>query len=163
MKESFPQISDYSSACPRKNYDINIYISFSCLFSLTLSSSSMYFEYPANPVPFANKGHSSQSCDFSSTHVWIWELDHKEGWAPKNWCFRTVGLEKTLENPLDSKEIKPVNPKGNQSWILTGRTDAEAPILRPPYVKNQLIGKDPDAGEDWRLKDKRVAEDEMVR
>ena len=108
-------------------------------------------------------GPYSQSCDFSSTHVWIWELDHKEGWAPKNWCFRTVGLEKTLENPLDSKEIKPVNPKGNQSWILTGRTDAEAPILRPPYVKNQLIGKDPDAGEDWRLKDKRVAEDEMVR
>ena len=129
MKESFPQISDYSSACPRKNYDINIYISFSCLFSFTLSSSSMYFEYPANPVPFANKGHSSQSCDFSSSHVQMWKLDHKEGWALKDWYFRIVVLEKTLESPLDCKEIKPVSSKGNQPWIFFRRTDTEALIL----------------------------------
>ena len=93
---------------------------------------------------FADKCLSSQSCGFSSSHVWMWELDHKESWAPKNWCFWTVVLEKTLENPLDNKEIKPVNPKGNQSWIFIGRTDAEAetPILWPPDAKNWLTGKD---------------------
>ena len=81
----------------------------------------------------------------------IWELDHKEGWALKNWCFQTMVLEKTLESPLDYKEIKPVNRKGNQSWIVTGRTDAEAeaPILCPPDAKSQLTAKDPDAGKDW--------------
>ena len=94
----------------------------------------------------------------------MWELGHKEGWAPKNWCFPTVVLEKTLENPLDCKEIKPVNPKGNQPWIFIGRTDAEAeaPILGPPDVKSQLIAKDPDAGKDWRQKEKGVTEDEIV-
>ena len=86
------------------------------------------------------------------SHVWIWELDYKESWTLKNWCFWTVVLEKTLESPLDCKEIKPVNPKWNQSWIFTGGTDAEseAPILWPPGAKSRLIGKDPDAGEDWR-------------
>ena len=95
---------------------------------------------------FGNKGPSSQSYGFSSSHVWMWELDHKESWMPKNWCFWTVVLEKTLESPLDCKETKPVNPKGNQSWIFIGRTDAEAkaPILWPPDAKNWLIGKDPD-------------------
>ena len=90
------------------------------------------------------------------------ELDHKEGWVLKNWCFRIVVMEKTLENPLDSKEIKPVNPKGNQSWIFIGRTDAEAeaPILWPPDAKSQCIRKDPDAGKDWR-QEKRTTEDEM--
>ena len=94
---------------------------------------------------------SSQSYGFSSSHVWMWELDHKESWVLKNWCFWTVVLEKTLESPLDCKEIKPVNPKGNQSWIFVRRTDAEAeaPILCPPDAKNWLIGKDPDAGKDW--------------
>ena len=92
----------------------------------------------------------------------MWELDHKEGWAPKNWCFWTVVSEKTLESPLDCKEIQPVHPKGNQSWIFTGRTDAEAPILWPPDVKNQLIRKDPDAGKDWRQEEKGTTEDEMV-
>ena len=84
----------------------------------------------------------------------MWELDYKESWAPKNWCFWTVVLEKTLESPLDSKEIQPVHPKGDQSWVFIGRTDAEAetPILWPPDAKNQLIGKDPDAGKDWRQK-----------
>ena len=100
---------------------------------------------------------------FSSSHVWMWELDHKESWAPKNWCFWTVVLEKTLESPLDCKEIKPVNPKRNQSWIFIGETDgeAEAPNLWP-LDKNWLIGKDPDAGKDWRQEEKGMTEDEMV-
>ena len=99
---------------------------------------------------------------FSSSHVWMWEFDHKEGWVPKNWCFQTVVLEKTLESLLDCKEIKPVNPKGNQPWKFIGRTDAEAPIPWPPDAKSWLTGKDPDAGKDWRQK-KGVAEDERVR
>ena len=101
---------------------------------------------------FANKGPSSQSYCFSSSRVWMWELDHKESWALKNLCFWTVVLEKTLENPLNSKEIKPVYPKRNQTWIFTGRTDTEAgaPVLWPPDVKRWLIGKVPDAGKDWR-------------
>ena len=114
---------------------------------------------------FADKGPYGQSYGFSSSHVWMWELDHKEGWALKSWCFQTVVLEKTLENPLDSKEIKSVNPKGNQSWIFIGRTDAEAeaqaPILWPPDAKSRLTGKDPDAGKDWGQEERR-AEDEMV-
>ena len=113
---------------------------------------------------FADKGPSSQSYGFSSSHVWIWELDDKESWVPKNWCFCTAVLEKTLESPLNSKEIKLVNPKGNQSWIFIGRTDAEAetPILWLPDVKNWLTGKDPDAGKDWRQEEKATTEDEMV-
>ena len=92
---------------------------------------------------FVDKGPSSQSYGFSSNHVWMWELDHKEGWVPKNWYFQIVVLEKTLESPLDCKGIKPVNPSGNQQWIFFGRTDAEAeaPILWPPDAKSQLIGK----------------------
>ena len=95
---------------------------------------------------------------------WMWELDYKESWLPKNWCFWTVVLEKTLESPLDCKEIQPVNPKGNQSWIFIRRTDAEAEtlILWPPDAKNWLIGKDPDAGKDWKLEEKGTTEDEMV-
>ena len=94
----------------------------------------------------------------------MWELDHKEGWVPKNWCFQTVVLEKTLESPLDSKEIQPVNPKGNQPWIFTGSTDAEAEalILWPPNAKSRLIGKDPDAGKDWRREERGVKEDEVI-
>ena len=97
--------------------------------------------------------------------VWMWELDHKENWVPQNWCLLIVVLEKTLESPLDYKEIKSVNPKGNQPWIVIRRTDAEveAPILWPPNVKNWLIGKDPDAGKDWRQEEKGTTEDEMVR
>ena len=100
---------------------------------------------------FAKNGASSQSSGFSSSQVWMWELDHKESWAPKNWYFWTVVLEKTLESALDCKEIQPVHPKGDQSWIFTGRTDAEteAPVLWPPDAKNWLTGKDPDAGKDW--------------
>ena len=100
----------------------------------------------------ANKGPSSQGYVFSSTHLWMWELDYKESWAVKNWCFWTVVLEKTLESLLNSKEIQSVNPKGSQSWILIGRADAETetPILGPPDAKNGFIWKDPDAGKDWR-------------
>ena len=86
---------------------------------------------------------------FSSGHVWMWELDYKESWGQKNWCFWTVVLEKTLESPLDCKEIQQVHPKVDQSWVFTGRTDAEIPILWPPDVKIWLIWKDPDAGKDW--------------
>ena len=113
---------------------------------------------------FTNKGPSSQSYVFSSSHVWMWELDYKESWVLKNWCFWTVVLEKNLESPLGCKEIQPVHPKGNQSWIFTGRTDAEAetPILWPSDVKNWLFGKDPDAGKDWRQKEKGTLEGEMV-
>ena len=112
---------------------------------------------------FANKGLSSQSYGFSSSHIWMWELDHEKSLASKNWCFWNVVLEKTLESPLDCKEIQPVNPKGNQSWIFTGGTDAdETPILWPPDVKNWVIGKDPDAGKDWRQEEKGTTEDEMV-
>ena len=92
----------------------------------------------------------------------MWELDHKEGRMPKNWCFQIVVLEKTSKNPLDSKETKPLNLKGNQPCTLTGRTDAEAPTLWPPDAKSQLTGKDPDAGENWRQKEKWVSEDEMA-
>ena len=101
---------------------------------------------------FASKFLSSQSYAFSSSHVWMWELNYKESWVPKNWCFWIVVLEKTLESPLDSKKIQLVCPKGNQSWIFIERTDAEAetPILWPPDVKNRLLWKDSDAGKDWR-------------
>ena len=94
----------------------------------------------------------------------MWELDYKESWVLKNWCFWTCGVEKTLENPLDHKEIQPVHPKENQSWIFFGRTDAEAetPILLPPDAKNWLFRKDPDAGKDWRQEEKGMTEDEMV-
>ena len=113
---------------------------------------------------FANKGPSSQSYGFSSSHIWMWELDHKESWVPKNWCFWTVVLDKTLESPLDCKDIQPVNRKGNQSWIFIERTDAkvEVPILWSPDVKNWLNGKDPDAGKDWRQEEKGKTEEEMV-
>ena len=111
----------------------------------------------------ADKFLSSQSYDFSSSHVQMWELDHKEGWVPKNWCFWTVVLEKTLDSPLDCKEIQPVNPKGNKSWIFIGRTDAEAeaPVFWSPFVKSWLTGKDPDDGKDWR-QEKGTIEAEMV-
>ena len=104
---------------------------------------------------FANKGPSCQCYGFSSSHVWMWELDCEESWAPKNWCFWIV-LEKTLESPLDCREMQLVNPKRNQSWIFIGRTDAEAeaPILWPLDAKNWLIWKDPDAGKDWRQEEK---------
>ena len=112
----------------------------------------------------ANKGSSSQGYGFSSGHVWMWELDYKESWASKNWCFWTVALEKTLESPLECKEIQPVHPKGNQSWVFIGGTvvEAETPIIWPPDAKSWLIGKDPDAWKDWGQEEKGTIEDEMV-
>ena len=113
---------------------------------------------------FANKGLSSQGYGFSSGHVWMWELDCEESWVPKNWCFWSVVLEKTLESPLDHKKIQPVHPNRDQSWVFTGRTDAESetPVLWPPDAKNWLLGKDPDAGRDWGQEEKGTTEDEMA-
>ena len=104
---------------------------------------------------FANKGPSGESYGFSSSHVWMWELDYKENWTPMNWCFWIVVLEKTLESPFDNKEIEPINPKGNQSWIFIGRSDAEAeaPICWPLDVTIWLTEKDPDAGKYWGQKE----------
>jgi len=112
---------------------------------------------------FVDKSPSNQSYGISSNHVWMWKLDYEENWVPKNCCFWTVVL-KILESPLDWEEIQPVHPKGNQSWIFTGRTNAEAemPILWPPHAKNWLIGKDPDAGKDWRKGVQGMTEDEMA-
>ena len=115
-------------------------------------------------ITLPTKVHLVKVNGFSSRHKWMWKLDHKESWAPKNWCFWTVVLEKTLEGPLDCKEIKPVNPKGNQSWIFFGRinVEGEAPIFWPLDAKNWLIGKDPDAGKDWMQEQKGMTEDEMA-
>ena len=112
---------------------------------------------------FVYKGPHSQSFGFSNSHVWIWELDHKKSWAPKNWCFWIVVLENSWES-LGLQRIQPVHPKGNQSWIFIGRTDVEAkiPILCPPDMKNWLNGKDPDSGKDWRWEEKGTTEDEIV-
>ena len=114
---------------------------------------------------FDDEGPQNQSYGIFSIHVQTWELVHKEDWVLKNWCFRTVVLEKTLDSPLGCKEIKPVNPKGNQPWILIGRTDAktEALILWPLDAKSWLIGKDPDAGKNWRQEQTEAAEVEIIR
>jgi len=113
---------------------------------------------------FVNKDPSSQGYGFSSVHVWMWDLDYKESWAQKNWCFWTVVLEKTVESPLNCKEIEPVHPKGDQSWVFIGRTnvEAETSILWSPDGKSWLIGQDPDAGKDWGQEEKGMTEDEMV-
>ena len=113
---------------------------------------------------FANKGPSSQGYSFSNSHVWIWELDCEESWALKNWCFWTVVLEKTLESPLDCKEIQLVHSKGDQSWVFFGRNDAKAetPVLWPSHAQSWLIGKDPNAGRDWGQEEKGATEDEMA-
>ena len=135
--------------------------------SATSFTPTICHDIPKQPIKkqrhhFAAKGLYSQSYGFSSRHVRMGKLDHKEGWVPNNWCFRTVVLEKTLESPLDNKEIKPVNPKGNQPWIYNGRIDAEAeaPILWPPVVKSRLTRKDPDAGKDWGQEEKWATKDE---
>ena len=115
-------------------------------------------------ITLPKKCSPSQGYGFSSGQVWLWNLDDEENWAPKNWCFWTVMLEKTLESPLDCKGIQPVHPKGGQSWVFIGRTDVEAetPILWPPDAKSWLIWKDPDAGKDWGQEEKGTTEDEMV-
>ena len=118
----------------------------------------------SGPIASCQIDVSSQNYGFSSSHVWMWELDNKESWVQKNWCFWTVVLKKTLESPLDCKEVQPIHPKGNQSSIFIGRTDAgaETPVLWPLDAKNWLICKNPDAGKDWRCEEKGMAEDEIV-
>ena len=118
---------------------------------IRLSQNPCSFHYTIVFLWASYTAHNQQSYGFSSSHVWMWELDCKESWVLKNWCFWTVVLEKTLESPLDCKEIQPVHPRGDQAWVFIGRTDAEAetPILWPPHAKSWLIGKDSDAGRDW--------------
>ena len=113
---------------------------------------------------FARKGTLIKAMIFFSSRAWMWELDYKENWTLKNWCFWTVELEKTFENPLGCKEIQTVHPKWNQSWMFIGRTDVEAetPVLWPPDAESWLIGKDPDAEKDWRREEKEMTEDEVV-
>ena len=120
--------------------------------------------FKSRDITLPAKVHRVKAMVFSNSHVWMWELDHKESWAPKNWCFWTVVLEKTLESPFNCNEIKPINPKGNQSWIFIGRTDAEAEALvnLATWCEKQLIWKDPDAGKDWRWEEKGTTEDEMA-
>ena len=124
----------------------------------------VYIEESLQRHYFVNKSPSSWGYGFSIGHVWMWEMNYKESWAPKNWCFRTVVLEKTLESPLACKEIQPVHLEGDQSWVFIGKIDVEAetPILWPPHAKSWLIGKDPDAGRDWGQEEKGTTEDEMV-
>ena len=136
---------------------------------LTLAPWKKRFDQPRQLIEkqrhyFANKGPSSPGYGFSSSHLQMWELDCEESWAPKNWCFWTVVVEKTLESPLDCKKIQPVHPKGNQSWIFIGRTDAEAEMSIPwlSDAKGWLIWKDPDAGKGWRQEEKGTTEDEMT-
>ena len=116
-------------------------------------------------ITLPRNNHLVKAIIFPSSHIWMQELDYKEGWVPKNWCFWTAVLKKTLQSPLECKEIKPVNSKGNQSWIFTGRTDTEveAPIFWPPDVKSQFIRKYPDAGKDWKQEEKGMTEDKMVK
>ena len=120
--------------------------------------------FKSRDITLPTKVLSSQAYGFSSGHVWMWELDYKQSWVPKNWCFWTVLLEKTLESPLDCKEIQSVHPKGDESWVFIGRTDDEAdgPIVWPPHEKSWLIWKDPDARKDWRQEEKGTTVDEMV-
>ena len=120
--------------------------------------------FKSRDISLPTKVHLVKAMVFSSGHVWMWELDCEESWVLKNWCFWTVVLEKTIESPLDCKEVQPVHPKGNQSWVFIGRTDAEAetPILWPPDVRGWLTGKDPDAGRDWGQEEKGMTEDGMA-
>ena len=138
-------------------------VNFSHLVGQDSSKILSCVSFEREPQYFPNKGPSSQGYDFSSSHVWMWELDGEESWAQKNWCFWNVVLEKTLKSPLDCK-IQPVHPKGDQSWVFIGRTDVEAetPILWPPHAKSWLIGKDPNAGKDWGQVEKGMTEDEMA-
>ena len=135
-----------------------------CLFLGRKTMTNLESIWKSRDITLPTKAPLDKAIVFSSSHVRMWELDYKESGASKNWCFWTVVLEKPLESPLDCRDIKPVNPKGNQSWIFTGRTDAEAetPILWTSDVKNWLIWKDPDAGKDWRQEEKGMTEDEII-
>ena len=142
---------------------INWFIQIMEYYSVLRGNELLSHEKKSRDITLSTKVCLVKSYAFSSSHIWMWELDHKESWVPKNWCFWTVVLEKTLESPLDCKEIQPVHPKGDQSWVFIGRTDAKAetPMLWPPHAKNWLIWKNPDAGKDWR-QEKGTIEEEMV-
>ena len=163
-------ISGEHSRCGQTTHFLSPTISLNFSLSpLMLSLWKKVYDQPRQHIKkqrhyFVNKGLYSQGYGFSSSHVWMWELDYKESWAQKNWCFWTVVLEKTLESPLECKEIQPVYPGGDQSWVFIGRTDAEAEtlILSPPDAKSWLIWKDTDVGKDWRQEEKGTTEDEMV-
>ena len=137
-----------------RKYNLICMLASTCVHAKSLQACQIpiYYYLKIKAETLVNKSPSSQGYGFSSSHVWMWELDYKESWAPKNWWFWTVVLEKTLESPLDSKEIQPVHPKGDQSWVFIGRIDleAETPILWPPDVKCWLTWKDPHVGKDWR-------------
>ena len=157
----------HSVSCNYKCFSFNGHINHEikrCLFLGRKAMTNLDSILKKQKHYFANKGPSSQSYGFSSSHVLMWELDYKESWVPKNWCFWTVVLEKTVESPLDWKELQQVNPKGNQSLMFIGRSDVEAetPVLWPPDAKNWLIGKDHVAGKVWRWEEKGTTEDEMV-
>ena len=139
-----------------------LYLSCQCLLLGRKAGTNSDCMLKSRDITLPTKICCSQSYGFSSSHVWMWELYHKEGWAPKNRCFQTMVLEKTLESPMDNKEIKPANPKGNQSWLFIRKTDAEAEalIFWPTWCK--VIGKDSDAGKDWGQEEKGVTQDEMV-
>ena len=159
--------------CPLQGIFPNQGLNLSLLYPLHWQAGSLPLVPPGKPRQhirkqryyFPDKSLSSQSYGFSSRHVWMWELDYKESWVPKNWCFWIVVLEKTLKSPLDCKQMKPISPKGNQPWIFIGRTDAEAdtPTLWPSDAKSRFTGKDPDAGQGWRWEEKAVTEDKKVR
>ena len=141
-----------------------VMVSLWCIYVYIIYLSNIYTQTEKQRHYFVHKGPSSQGYGFSSGHVWMWELDYNESWVLKNWCFWAVVLEKTLESPLDCKEIQLVHPEGDQSWVFIGRTDVEAetPVLWPPDAKSWLIWKDPDAGKDWGQEEKGTTEDEMV-
>ena len=160
--ETMEAVTDYSSWAPKSLQTVTAAMKLKDPCSLKGSYDKPRQHIQKQRHHLANKGPYSQSYSFSSSHVQMWELEHKEGWVLKNWCFRIVVLEKTTESPLDSKEIKLVNPKGDQPWICIGMIDAAAPILWPPIAKSQLIGKDPDGGKDWGEGEKRGTEDEIV-
>ena len=148
---------EYCSSTVENSKEVFQKVCFRLPYDLTIPLLDIYTNHFADIFPY------SQSYGFSNSHEWTWELDHKESWVPKNWCFWIAVLKTTLKNPLDSKELKLVNPKGNQSWIFIGKTDAEAetPVLSPPDGNNWLLGKDPDAGKDWRQEEKGMTEDEL--
>ena len=133
-----------------------------CLFLGRKAMANLDSILKSRDITFPTKGPSTQSYGFSSSHVWMWELDYKENWTPNNWCFWIAVLEKALESSLDFKDTQPVNPKGNPSWIVIGKTDADAQILWPPDAKNLLFGKDPDYRKDWRCGEKKMTENERV-
>ena len=153
----------FSKMCHLRWLPLSV-ISFVNIFSQSIGCFCFPFTIQKQRHYFANKGPSSQGYGFSGGHVWMWTLDCEESWVPKNWCFWTVVLEKTLESPLDCKEIQPIHSKGDQSWVFFGRTDAEAetPTLWPPHARSWFIGKDSDAGRDWGQEEKGTTEDEMA-